>query len=317
MADASAANPSPPPDAAAVVVTYRRPRLAGQAVRMLLGSEGIPPDRLILVVNGEGGLDDPGLERSIQVIRLPVNLGPAAGFRTGMQVATAEYGVEWIYLCEDDVGLFDLPTPRVARVLAELSIRPDLAEIGAVVAYGRHLNPRTGHTVAHRAASPQGYDEVQAASWGASLVSRRVVDSGILPDDDYFFGYEDFDFWYRVRAAGFRLLVDQTSSAHVAPFTSMAGRDSAFAGTRPIDVEEPWRAFYVARNYFLLARRHGSATWILAHLAYSARRLQLARTRSERAAILRGLAAGALGRRGKDHRYLRTVGELPETIGTG
>jgi glycosyltransferase involved in cell wall biosynthesis len=276
------------------------------------------PGRIVVVVNGEGGLDDPELEKAVHVVRLAENLGPAGGFREGMRAAATLGDVDWFYLCEDDVGLFDLPTPRVARLVDAAEERVRRGErVGAVVAYGRDLHPRTGHTSIHEVGGARGYEHVDAASWGASLVARAVIEHGVLPSDDYFFGYEDFDFWYQLRRAGFEMLLDCTSAAQVAPQMSDAGRDGAFAGERPNDHDEPWRAFYVARNYFLLARRHGSADWIAAHLAYSARRLQLAGSAEARRAILHGLLAGALGRTGKDPRYLRGRGELQPANSSG
>ena len=48
---------------------------------------------------------------------------------------------QWAYLCEDDVGLFDLPTPRVSAVLGALTSHcgEETATVGAVVAYGRRF----------------------------------------------------------------------------------------------------------------------------------------------------------------------------------
>ena len=82
-----AASCGPPESVTAVVLTYRRPRLAGGVVRSLLESEGFRPDRVVVVVNGEGGLDDPELEAAVRMVRLPVNTGPAGGFRVGLEVA--------------------------------------------------------------------------------------------------------------------------------------------------------------------------------------------------------------------------------------
>ena len=289
--------------AVAVVLTHRRPHLATQVVRSLIDDEGFAPDHVILVVNGEGGLDDPSLESSVRVERLQVNVGPAGGFRHGLLAATRMPGVRWVYLCEDDVGLFAVPAPRVRRLMAEAEAhgreRPG-PPVGAIVAYGRDLDPRTGGTSIHRVASSTGLDEVDVASWGASLISAQVVEAGVLPDESWFFGYEDFDFWLRLREAGFRLLLDRASAASTAAQMTSAGRDRALAGERPLDADEPWRAYYVARNFFLLARRHGRALWVANHLLYSARRLQLARSRAERVATLRGLWDGLLRRKGRN-----------------
>ena len=54
---------------------------------------------------------------SVRLVRLPRNLGPAGGFGAGMEVAFADPSVRWAYLCEDDVGLFSLPSPRLADVV--------------------------------------------------------------------------------------------------------------------------------------------------------------------------------------------------------
>jgi hypothetical protein len=298
-------------DVAAVVVTYRRPRLAGDVVRQLLDVEGFDPARVIVVVNAEGGLDDPELEDRVTMLRLPENTGPAGGFRAGLLHAFSDSTVKWAYLCEDDVGLFDLPAPRVADVL-EKALAPATGEIGigAVVSYGRRFTAHGGHTV-NFVPPADALATVDVACWGATLVSRAVVDAGVLPDLEWFFGYEDFDFFCRVRGAGFSVMVDAVSARAVADQQTSHGRVEALAPHRPVGADEDWRAYYVARNYFSFARRHGSPSWFLWHLAYSVRRLQLAGTRAERGASLHGLWDGMRGRLGVNPRYLSRRGELP------
>ena len=296
----------------AVVLTHLRPRHAGDVTRALLGVEGFSPEQIVVVVNRDGGLDDPALESSVRLRRLPTNTGPAGGFRAGLLEAFADSSTKWAYLCEDDIGLFKLPAPRVASLLERVAAyasgdRP----VGAVVAYGRRFTGRGGHTLntVPPPGSPQDLDPVDVACWGATLVSRAVVEAGVLPDPEWFFGYEDFDFFCRVRAAGFSVLVDSVAARAVADQQSLAGRAEAHRGSRPTDAEEAWRAYYVARNYFALARRHGTPTWMAWHLVYSVRRLQLAHGRAERLAILHGLWEGARGRLGQNPRYRRLEGE--------
>ncbi len=299
-------------DVLAVVLTFRRPRLATGVVRQLIEVEGLDPGQVLLVVNGDGGLEDPDLTRRIEVLRLPENVGPAGGFRQGLVHATRSPH-RWFYLCEDDVGLFDLPTPRLARLVAEVEAleagTAGGAQVGGVVAYGRCLDPRTGATRPFPATEAKGLVDVDVAAWGASLVSRRVVEAGLLPDADWFFGYEDFDFWLSLRSAGFRLLLDGAAYRARADVVSQEGRSAAFATERPDDHDEPWRAYYVARNFFALRRRHGRPAWTLSHLAKSVRRMQLSGSRAERRATLAGLVDGARGRSGRNDSYLRTTGE--------
>lgn len=305
-------------DTVAVVLTHRRPRLATALVRNLIEVEGFAPGRIVLVVDRDGGLEDPRLERQLHLLRLTENGGPAAGFDAGLQAAFERPAARFAYLCEDDVLLEGVHTPRV-RSLRDETAR-HLAEgrrIGAVVAYGRVFRPHRGGTTLPYSPDPRGprFQHVDAAAWGATLVSREVWEAGVRPDPALFFGFEDFDFFFRVRAAGFEVLVDRDSGAAPVEASTRPDEDvsSQQAGHRPSFDEEPWRAFYVARNFCTLARRHGSVSWLAWHLVLSARRIQLARDRRARRAVLAGLWAGLRGRLGRDERYVRDIGEWEKT----
>lgn len=300
------------PQVGAVVLTHRRPRLATDVVRSLLVDEGLPASCILLVVNGEGGLNDDSLEAQIQVLRLPQNVGPAGGWAAGFDAALQLLPeAQWIYVCEDDVGLFDLPCPRLARLVAAAEAGTPLgaAPLGAVVAFGRSLDSRTG--LSHPVSPPPGkLTPVDVAAWGASLISRAVLEAGVRPAAELFFGYEDFDFWLAVRDAGFRVVVDGDASDATKSQVTDEGRRRTFAGSRPDDSVEPWRAYYQARNFLELRRRHGSVTWTLVHVVKSVRRMQLVGTAAGRRAILHGLIDGVRGRVGRNDRYLRRIGEL-------
>ena len=284
----------------AVVLTHMRPRLAGDVTRALLEVEGLPPDQVVVVVNDVGGLDDPARVVGSDAAAAD-ELGTGRGFSGGALEAFSDPATSWAYLCEDDIGLFSLPGPRLVSILARLrALPPSSVPVGAVAAYGRRFVGHGGHTVnvVPPSGSPEDLVPIDVSCWGATPVSRAVVDAGVLPDPEWFFGYEDFDFFCRLRAAGFSVLVDARAAAQVADEQTTAGRAKVLRARRPTDADEAWRAYYVARNYFALARRHGTWRWILWHLAYSARRLQLAHGREERLAILHGLWDGARGRLG-------------------
>jgi len=297
----------------AVVLTHLRPRLAGDVVRALLAVEGLSSDQILVVVNGVGGLDSPELEASVRMHRLARNTGPAGGFRAGMEMAFSDPKTEWAYLCEDDIGLFALPSPRIDKLLERiLNLESSGQNVGAVVAYGRTFVGRGAHTV--NLVPPAGrvndFAPVDVACWGATLISRRVFEAGLLPDQEWFFGLEDFDFFCRVNEAGFVVLVDGDAARSVADQQTSIGRTEAIKLERPDDGAEAWRAYYHARNSIELIRRHGRASWYAWHLLYSARHLQRAGSRAERSAIVHGLWDGALGRLGENPRYGRRTGEF-------
>ena len=301
-----------PAGVTAVVLTHLRPTLAGDVTRSLLEVEGLPPERVVVVVNGEGGLDDPALEAKVRMVRLPTNTGPAGGFRAGLIEAFSEPSTTWAYLCEDDIGLFSLPAPRLdglARRIEDLGDRQ--RPVGAVVAYGRSFVGRGAHTanVVPPAGPAPDLVPVDVACWGATLVSRAVVDAGVLPDADWFFGLEDFDFFCRVREAGFDVLVDGQAARRVATQQTNEGREAALGQRRPTDAVEAWRAYYHARNSLALVRRHGRPDWYAWQVAYTARHLQKAGSSAERSAIAHGVLDGLRGRMGENVRYRRQVGE--------
>lgn len=292
----------------AVVLTHRRPRLATQVVTSLIETEGISPEQIILVVNGEGGLCDPALEARLDLVTLDTNLGPAGGFRRGLERALERGGADWIYVLEDDLGLLELPSPRIANLLHRLEEYGE-SRIGAVVAYGRDLDKMTGRTRPHVISSTEiGFEDVDVAAWGASLVSRRVVEDGIFPDESWFFGYEDFDFFLNMKEAGYSVVVD-TECRAVQDNLFFEGRQEMIAAERPRDLDEPWREYYRARNGFELSRRHGHAGWSVWQIVYSLRRMQLMETGVARKAYMRGMWDGIRGRSGINPAYVRSVGE--------
>lgn len=299
------------PDVRAVVLTHRRPRLAGELVRSLVELEGFEPDQVILVIDRDGGLDDRALQERLTVLRLQENQGPAGGFLAGLEAAFADPATQFAYLCEDDVLLEGVRAPRVAALREEVArLAARGRKVGAVVAYGRVFRARRGGTTLPHRPDPEGdrLQPVDVAAWGATLVTRRAWESGARPDPQLFFGYEDFDYFLRIRAAGLEILVDRDSGTDGTMVPCGAGMGVA---RRPAFDEEPWRAFYVARNFFELARRHGRRTWQLWHLLLCVRRFQLAHESATRQAIVAGTLAGLRGRLGRDPRYARLVGEWP------
>jgi GT2 family glycosyltransferase len=302
----------------AVILTHMRPTLAGDLTRSLIEVEGLAADRIVVVVNGVGGLDDPVLESRVRMLRLPENLGPAGGFKAGMAEAFSDSATRWAYLCEDDIGLLPLPSPRLSDLMDRIHAR-GVDRVGAVVAFGRNFARRGAHTVnvVPPEGTPQDLAAADVGSWGATVVSRSVFDAGVVPDTDWFFGLEDFDYYRRVSAAGYEVLVDGVAARQVAAQQTSIGREEVLRHRRPVDVDEAWRAYYHARNSFEIARRHGNPGWHAWHLAYSTRKLQRARSGAERAAIAHGLWDGMRGRLGENPRYGRRVGEIDSGTESG
>lgn len=297
----------------AVILTFRRPRLATEVVLTLVDGEGFDPGDITLVINHDGGLFDPALEKRLNVLRLNENVGPAGGFAAGFTHAARSTSASWIYVCEDDGSLRELPTPRVHALLerVERFQAASLGQpVGAVVVHGRDVNPSSGASARHRPASPTfGLEEVDWGPWHGALVSRAVLDADVLPEADLFWGSEDFDFFLRLRRSGFRVLMDVDAARAVsADFVHVKKSE----GRVPKRRDEPWCSYYLVRNPLVISRRHGRLRWIPHHLVSVARRFRGA-TNEQRRAIALGVWHGIRGRAGKDSRFEREVGELEPT----
>ena len=293
-----------PTDAAALVLTHRRPRLCTRLVRHLVEVEGFPPERVVVVVNGQGGLSDEALARAVDVLRLPSNQGPAGGFKVGMEHVLSSLQCRWVYVCEDDLPIEHMNAPRVAGLVEDMDrLSSSGPPIGAATAWGRRQDPRTGASVAHEVAPGMRYEDIDVAGWGATLLSTAVAKAGILPDERLFFGYEDWDFLIRLRRAGFRLVIDNQALK-----SDVYGRRRAFIRSQELHAVT-WRGYYDVRNYMLVARRYGDWRWVKEHLRTVARLLRRARTWRRRVAIVAGLIDGARGKAGLNARYVRPAVE--------
>ena len=275
------------PQVRGLVLTYRRRRQATETVRHLVEAEGFDPGNILLVVNAHGGLDDADLAQRVPTVVLRENLGPAGGFREGLMRLAEDERTDWIYVCEDDVGALSLPAPRVRELVTatEAVARDQGRRIGAVVSYGRRLDRRTGLT-RPQAAAGEGdrFQPTDVAAWGSTLVAAGPVREGVLPDADFFFGYEDFDFFLQLQGRGYEVLLDRDAAVAVA--------DETLHGYVSASAVETWRTYYATRNFLELRRRHGHLGWTVVHLLKSLRRCHLIHSRAGCRAILEGLRDG-------------------------
>lgn len=294
----------------ALLLTHDRPSLATRSVQMLRTDEMLSPEEIFVGVNG-----DPrpyaALESECTLIPLGANYGPAGGFARLFRIGLERTSSDFFYVCEDDICLLSLPTNRLPLLTATFdSFRETGLPIGGIAAYARTLDWKTGATTPHEPASDARFAFADAAAWGATLVDRRLLEGGVLPDERFFFALEDFDFWLSANSSGFKLVVDQTAERAVSEQVTQAGREVVFVDERPEDSSDAWRRFYEARNFWLMAVKHGYRRWLPYHLAKSVRRFQLSGDRKARRAIVLGLFDGLRGRSGIDARYLRKTGEF-------
>jgi GT2 family glycosyltransferase len=252
---------------AVVVLNYRTPDDTLLAVRSVQASRK-PVGRLIVVDNGEDEACERALapwRNSIRFIKSTGNAGFSGGCNIGIRDALSG-GADDVLLVNSDaviapdtIGQLEqaLAADPVAGIAAPLVV--SRAEPGIVGSAGILFSARSGR-MRHLGFGGRTTDwsagparAADAVSGCVMLVRRAVFESVGLLDERYFYSFEDIEFCWRARRAGWRsLLVPSALAFH--------------EGHRSIGPASASRLYYAARNHLLLARSAAPAprSWSLA-----------------------------------------------------
>jgi GT2 family glycosyltransferase len=243
---------------AAIVLSYGPPDDAILAARSLLGSR--PPVRVIIVDNGdsvEARTALAGAGDEVTIIQTGRNLGFSGGMNVGIREAI-KGGATHVFLANSDMIV---PPDCLERLRTALEADRNTGIAGPVV-LSRSKPDRIGTLgISYRSTTGrmrhQAFDAVStsmptprtgivdAVSGCAMLVRREVIDAIGLLDEQYFFSFEDLDWCFRARRAGFEtVLVGDAVAYH--------------EGGRSIGASSPRRLYYAARNHLRFASSMGN-----------------------------------------------------------
>ena len=185
-----------------------------------------PVEHILLVDNmsTRNVIPEP-LPRGVEVVRTEKNIGPNSAIRAGLEYALAN-GYEWIWLLESDgvaepdsleklIGLNRSLDPSLRSAVGILCSTQVLLPSGNLF-QGRRLTKGGPRLPIVHASVP--YCECDSVMWNGSLINLKAVrevgfprsgTNGAWEDLSYDFG--DTEYTYRIRAAGYRLLVHTNS----------------------------------------------------------------------------------------------------------
>jgi GT2 family glycosyltransferase len=219
-----------------------RPAEVLRAAGSVLAQRGAPVE---LVVVGNGA-DVTGLPAGVRAVRLPENVGVAAGRNAGVEACGGD-----VVLFLDDDGWY--PDLRLAaHVAARFAADPALAVLSMQV-----VDPDGGpgarwHVPRLRAGDPGRSSVVTTFLGGACAIRRSAfLAAGGLPDL-FFYGHEETDLAWRLIDRGYRLEYDAAArmchhtlpNARHATFRRRDGRNRVLLARRNL----PWgfAAVYLA-----------------------------------------------------------------------
>jgi GT2 family glycosyltransferase len=227
-----------------------------------------------------------------ELIRLEKNCGFSAAVNRGIQRAF-QVGAVYVWLLNNDTVV---APDSLSALIAHAEADPRIGAVGSVLdegdtlAYGAHVNLWSGYATHARQMPKLAPDYLI----GASLLvrARALQDVGTF-DEGYFLYWEDADFSFRLRDAGWSLAIAADSTVQHRAHGSLA-------------FDDPFRDFYYTRSSIRFLRRH--ARWpMVPTVLLTARRFasRLLHCRWGNAgAILR-----AIGARGTPHRWQTEVSE--------
>jgi glycosyltransferase involved in cell wall biosynthesis len=246
-----------------VLVTYCRPD-ALEYYLDVLGRQTRRVDHLFVVDNAPTdrtrALVDQGRDRGCagQVTHLAMasNLGPAGGFAEGLRAVLAVADDDdWVVLLDDDD-----PPPR--DDLLEFVFRFACAEhqrdprVGAAGRVGARFDHRRGRMVRLRDEQLVGTVDVDYIAGNQFPTIRVGAVRAVGPyRDDLFFGFEELEFGLRLRAAGYRVLIDGDFALQARARVNRLG--NGFGRPRWSESAAPWRRYYSIRNLLVILRGHG------------------------------------------------------------
>lgn len=234
-----------PASYSAAVATFRRPASLREVLDGLSGQHLLPT--LVVVADndpersGEAVVADVDARSPFRILYVPMdaNAGPSGAWSAAVARALteADHG-QWIGVFDDDDPIID---PRVmCRLLERAGGAP--ADVAAVGMRGARLRRWSATLRRVESTDTDSGSADYLASNGAPLYRCDAIERLGFFDGDLFFGFEDLDLGLRLRAAGFRLLVDPLDGIHRVA-------DSAPSRT-------PWREYFKTRSLVVICRRH-------------------------------------------------------------
>ena len=190
-----------------------------------------------------------------EVVKLPTNRGGSGAYRSGMQRALEIEDVAYLWRLDDDAmpnaqtlpGLLDVfasekgdrPVGAVGSAMLGKAFPYKVTEVGSCVrtwrgGMKRRLEFKDIRNLGDRT------EDVDFCAAASLLASREAVEkAGIFAD--IFIHWDDIDWCYRVREAGFRVMATTRSTVNHPEDTGKASE---------------WIIYYDVRNSLWFARRH-------------------------------------------------------------
>lgn len=225
------------------MVTYNRKELLEKILLKIASYNWDYLNIIIINNNSDDGTDELLnnfiLIKNLLVIKTDDNIGHGAGLAYGIEHLKINNILgDFIVFLEDD----SIPHQSLLNILLETisSSSFDLiSSQGVLVRLGKRINviPKK--------------EEIQLVEFcllDGAIMKRKIIDLAGLPKKDWFMMFDDFEYCYRIRKAGFRIGVIQNTFHEILH----EGAGTSFSNS------SIWRSYYQARNHIFFLKYHFS-----------------------------------------------------------
>lgn len=231
---------------AGFIMTYERPTVLANTIAKVF-AQSIAPEKLLIVDNSESESSKKLIETMndlrLEYTRIGYNSGPAGAASVGLQRLASE-GYHWIYWGDDDD-----PPQDEGTFENQLNLALQVPNVGIVGEVGVDFNKYTGRTSSFKNSElKQVMDAYAIAGNRQMIINRKVLDQGVLPTAELFFGFEELDFCLKVKRAGFRIIFDGEKIKAGRARQGNYHPNYKWRGDRVQRDENLWRQYYSSRN---------------------------------------------------------------------
>ncbi|WP_431030740.1 glycosyltransferase family 2 protein [Plantibacter sp. RU18] len=213
------------PSIAAVVLNWRDAENTSACIASLAQDGGL--DQIIIVDNEADGTLRQALDTSNAPTHVLLERSENGGFSAGVNVGlryALDAGADFALVINNDARLHE---GALSAMLAAFERDASVGIVGPAVLNEdgslQALGPSIGFPL--RINETAGSTSPDFVTWACVLVSRRLLEAAGLLDETFFMYWEDVEFGYRARAAGFAVTItpDATVAHAVSSSHSIAG----------------------------------------------------------------------------------------------
>jgi len=231
----------------AFIITFNRPKIVINTISILL-NQTLKPKKILVVDNDPNQtafyVKDLFPGNNIEYLSVGYNSGPAGGAYYGLKTLFDE-SWEWVlWVDDDDPPVFDNQIENLFSTALNFSNPEIVGVVGATGVLYNYFNCQLKKIPDKDCIGIIKVDMIGGNQ--LPLVHRRVYESGILPNPEIFFGFEDLEFNLRVKQAGYMLFANGEEILRLRNVFN--NQKNIYTIRKQKNIKHIWREYYSVRS---------------------------------------------------------------------